>query len=254
MAVLATLYGPPTSGITAGSGVVISNGVLSIPGWASAQAVAAMSALSLSASRLTQSFTECDHGLVELAQNNSGGTVAFPSNAVRGAVALLSSTATISRYAGVLGSGGGLIINIKTDKWYFAARAKFSASDAQSSHELGIATGVGGIGTVSAVNAGVGLIINNGVASLQCNNGGSLTTVASSWTFDTTTSHDIVVINDTATITLQIDGTTVATTSTLTNVPTSSAGQYMGFVSNGTTAANRTITLEKIGVWTDLGA
>lgn len=221
-------------------------------GWFAGMNSLASSLLNIPAAQVSDTRSECDHGLVDIAQNVSGGTLTFPTSP-RGGIAFLQSLAVASKFAGFIGVSNGVLGNIKTDKWLYACRAKISAGDAQSTHEMGVATGVGGIGTVSGVNAGVGFIVINGVASLQANNGGALTTQATTWPVDTTTSHNFVVTNDGTTINAYVDGVLVGTIVN-TNVPTSVGGHFMCFVSNGTTAANRTLAADKVGVWFDQAA
>lgn len=217
-------------------------------GWDGAMANMASALLGIPSSQLKRTFTECERGLNEVASNVSGGTLTFPTSP-RGGIAFLQTTATASRFAGFIGVSNGVLGNIKTDVWLFACRTKLSTGDAASSHEMGVAPGVGGIGIISGVNSGVGFIVINGIASLQANNGGALTTVVSTWVVDTTASHDFVVVYNGTTILGYVDGVLVATIATNANVPATAGGHFMNFAANGVTAANRTLATDSIGVW-----
>jgi hypothetical protein len=239
--------------VTTTTGVLSVATAVDVPAgdWWDARRLRAIVLSGISAASIGRTVSEADRGATDLPVNNSGGTVTYPTTP-RGGVAFMQTTATNGRYASVSGlSNGGVIGNIKTDRWFFACRAKVSASDAQSTHEMGVGPGVGGVGTVTGVNNGVGFILVNGVLNLQCNNGGTLTTVATSWVLDTTLFHNFEIAFDATTVTAYVDGVSVGSTSTLTNVPAVSGGSFEALVSNGSSLVNRTLTVDKIGCWFD---
>lgn len=225
-------------------------------GWEAGKLSFAASILGISQDRLHWHGSDADKGTVDLVnvKSASATAVSWPATP-RGGTALLQTSTTAAQFNGIscaVGVSNGVVGVIKNEKWVFAARAKLSAGSAQSTHELGVTSGVGGIGTVTGNNNGVGLFVSGGVANLQLNSGGSLTTVASSWTVNTALYHDFVVTYDLTTVRLFIDGIEVASTVTLTNMPNASASAHAtGCVTNGTDVINYTLSVDKLGVICD---
>lgn len=238
MAVLPVAYGPaPTA---AGAD------------WVSARRSTAASMLGVSENLLIWYGSDVGMATADIVgvKSASATALSFPATP-RGGTVLMQTSTTASQFNGIscaIGTSNGVVGVIKNERWAFAARAKFSAGSAQSNHELGVTSGVGGIGVITGNNNGVGIILVNGAASLQINGGGALTTVASTWTVDTTLFHDVMVTFDLTTVRLFVDGAQVASTTTLTNMPNTAASAHAtALVANGTDVVNYTLQVDKLG-------
>ncbi len=242
----ATPLGAGAPGV--GSGLLLSGGTLNVPGWMFPVANAAISAVGLSASTIGWSLSDGTNGQSDFVSVAGGsGTVTFPSSP-RGGVALVSSTGTANRW-GCGASVSTMIGNLKTDRWYVYVYAKLSAGDANSSHEMCLAPG-GGFTTVTGVNNGVGFQAVNNALNFVVNNAGSLTTVATGWTYDTTLYHEFVFYNDTSNVKAFVDGVLVATVAN-SAVGASLGCQHSCVAANGATAATRTVAVDKIATFFD---
>jgi hypothetical protein len=239
----------------AGSGLVLSGGVASVASWKAARDARACSFLGIPASQLSDSYTDLTDNGASTPQVKSASASAntYPTSP-RGGLVLLQTTATANQWAGIGYLGNGNIGNIKNDKWLLAARVLFTAGDANSSYQIAVGGGVGGLDATSGVNAGAGVNVINGVANLVLNNAGATTTVALTWTFDTTLYHDVEVFYDLTTVICHFDGVEVGRTTTLTNMPTTAGAGRTASVANGATTASRLFRVEKIGVWCDQAA
>lgn len=221
--------------------------------WAASYASLAAFGMGLSASQIVFHGTEIDKGTTDVFNSKSVSATITVASTPRGGTILLNTSTTASQFNGlscVVSNGNGVVGLIKNERWAALGRMKFSAGSAQSNHEFGVTVGVGGIGLVTGNNSGVGIIIINGVAFLQINGGGLLTTVATTWTVDTTLYHDILVTFDLTTVRLFVDGVQVASTTTLTNMPNAAAGSHATCcVINGTDTVNYTLSADALGVF-----
>lgn len=175
----------------------------------------------------------------------AGAPTATNSATERGGVLVLDSSATANS-TGVVFPAGATTIDIdnpQTSRWYAYVRAAFgTAVDAQALLQLFIATAAGGNPTMrlgiigSASTAFLAWSVSNNAGSITAS---GTTTVA----VDTNTYHDFEIWNDGTTVSFAVDRTVVATTPA-TNLGTSPV--VLGVLAtNGTTAASRTIKIDK---------
>lgn len=247
----ATSFGAVSS---AGSGVVLAGGVLSVPGWAAARAARCVSILGIAAAQVGWDYSDLtDGGALTPGAKSAGATATTYPTSPRGGYAFLSTSASANNWAALGYSANGGVANPKTEKWWLGARLQYSASDANSSHQLALSNGMGGLDATTGVNVGVGVNVVNGVASLVCNLVGTVTSVALTWTFDSAAYHDIDVGFDGTTLIAYVDSIEAARTTTLTNLLSSAGCGHTASVANGATAAIRTLRVEKLGLWFDQG-
>lgn len=248
----ATSFGAVSS---AGSGLVLSGGVASVAGWRAAREARAVSILGVPAGQLSESYSDMSDNGASTPQVKSGSATAntYPASP-RGGLCLLQTSATANQWSAIGFLGNGTIANMKTDRWLLAARVLYTAGDANSSYQIAVGGGVGGLDATTGVNSGCGVNVVNGVASLVLNNGGVATTVALTWAFDTLLYHDVEVFYDATTVICYIDGVEAGRTTTLTNMPTTSGAGRTASVANGATASSRLFRVEKIGLWCDQAA
>jgi hypothetical protein len=169
------------------------------------------------------------------AGSGSQSTVVDRAGAVR-----LSTGATAGSFARIQPHGLPLYVDaMSTTRFYFYVRAKVvTAVDAATTLDLRL----GGVTGNPAVSIGV-----NGSVSLvawyyHVNNGGGVTASGALGTIDTNW-HDFEIYSDTSIIYFRIDGT-VITTAAASNLSAGAAATDIA-ISNGATAAARTVDIDK---------
>lgn len=176
-------------------------------------------------------------GLAGLSASLSSGVLQVSTQATAGSsLRMLPHSATAA-----------LVSNLSGQPWYYYARAKFATAVDAVTEMLFKMDGFGGAPQVEFGIIGA-LVTTNWSYRVRNNAGTVVDLVPTALLFDQTTWHDVEILNDGSVIRFLVDGVQYGSTlATDTGTNPSLPGI---FVSNGATAANRQINVDRLYVVT----